>query len=205
MKVSKKVAGVEYAIRDIVSAAREIEKQGKTVDYLNIGDPVQFGFQPPENVKRALINAVNDGNNFYTQSEGLPELLDAIAKKENSKGLSISSEHVLVTNGVSEGLDMIISSVVEDGDEVLLPGPYYPPYASYVRLHGGKPIEFEVNLETSQPNIDDLKSKISSKTVAICLITPNNPTGLIFNEKSLKEIVDIACLLYTSPSPRDRG
>tara|TARA_B100000749_G_scaffold177386_1_gene137013 strand:+ start:58 stop:1230 length:1173 start_codon:yes stop_codon:yes gene_type:complete len=192
MKVSKKVAGVEYAIRDIVSAAREIEKQGKTVDYLNIGDPVQFGFQPPENVKRALINAVNDGNNFYTQSEGLPELLNAIAKKENSKGLSISSEHVIVTNGVSEGLDMIISSIVEDGDEVLLPGPYYPPYASYVRLHGGKPIEFEVDLETSQPNIDDLKSKISSKTVAICLITPNNPTGLIFNEKSLKEIVDIA-------------
>ena len=181
MKVSKKVAGVEYAIRDIVSAAREIEKQGKIVDYLNIGDPVQFGFQPPENVKRALINAVNDGNNFYTQSEGLPELLNAIAKKENSKGLSISSEHVIVTNGVSEGLDMIISSIVEDGDEVLLPGPYYPPYASYVRLHGGKPIEFEVDLETSQPNIDDLKSKISSKTVAICLITPNNPTGLILS------------------------
>jgi len=122
MKVSKKVAGVEYAIRDIVSAAREIEKQGKTVDYLNIGDPVQFGFQPPENVKRALINAVNDGNNFYTQSEGLPELLNAIAKKENSKGLSISSEHVLVTNGVSEGLDMIISSIVEDGDDFIVNG-----------------------------------------------------------------------------------
>ena len=74
--------------------------------------------------------------------------MNAIAKKENSKGLSISSEHVIVTNGVSEGLDMIISSIVEDGDEVLLPGPYYPPYASYVRLHGGKPIEFEVDLET---------------------------------------------------------
>ena len=192
MKVSKKVAGVEYAIRDIVSAAREIEKQGKTVDYLNIGDPVQFGFQPPENVKRALINAVNDGNNFYTQSEGLPELLNAIAKKENSKGLSISSEHVLVTNGVSEGLDMIISSIVEDGDEVLLPGPYYPPYASYVRLHGGKPIEFAVDLKNSRPDIDDIKTKISSKTVAICLISPNNPTGLIFDEKSLKQIVDIA-------------
>ena len=192
MKVSKKVAGVEYAIRDIVSAAREIEKQGKTVDYLNIGDPVQFGFQPPENVKRALINAVNDGNNFYTQSEGLPELLNAIAEKENSKGLSISSEHVLVTNGVSEGLDMIISSVVEDGDEVLLPGPYYPPYASYVRLHGATPIEFAVDLENGIPDIDDIRSKISSKTVAICLISPNNPTGLIFNENSLKQLVDVA-------------
>ena len=192
MKVSKKVAGVEYAIRDIVSAAREIEQQGKSVDYLNIGDPVQFGFQPPENVKQALIDAVNKGNNFYTQSEGLPELLNAIAQKENSKGLSIGPENILVTNGVSEGLDMVISSIVEEADEVLLPGPYYPPYASYVRLHGGKPMEFAVDLKNSRPNIDDIKAKISSKTVAICLISPNNPTGLIFDERSLKQIVDIA-------------
>jgi len=67
MKVSKKVAGVEYAIRDIVSAAREIEQQGKPVDYLNIGDPVQFGFQPPDNVKQALIDAVNKGNKQLTK------------------------------------------------------------------------------------------------------------------------------------------
>ena len=192
MKISNKVAGVEYAIRDIVSAAREIEQQGKKVDYLNIGDPVQFGFQPPDNVKQALVDAINSGNNFYAQSERLPELLDEIAKKENSKGLSISSENVIVTNGVSEGLDMVISSIVEDGEEVLLPGPYYPPYASYVRLHGGKPIEFAVNLQNSQPDIDDIRSKITAKTVAICLISPNNPTGLIFDENSLKQIVNIA-------------
>ena len=192
MKVSKKVAGVEYAIRDIVSAAREIEQQGRSVDYLNIGDPIQFGFQPPDNVRQALIDAVNKGNNFYTQSEGLPELLDAIAKKENSKGLSIGPENVVVTNGVSEGLDMVISSIVEDGDEVLLPGPYYPPYASYVRLHGGKPIEFAVDFKNSRLDVDDIKSKISSKTVAICLISPNNPTGLVFDETALKQIIDIA-------------
>ena len=192
MKVSKKVAGVEYAIRDIVSAAREIEQQGKSVDYLNIGDPIQFGFQPPDNVKQALIDAVNKGNNFYTQSEGLPELLDEIAKKENSKGLSIGPENIVVTNGVSEGLDMVISSIVEDGDEVLLPGPYYPPYASYVRLHGGKPIEFAVDFKNSRLDVDDIKSKISSKTVAICLISPNNPTGLVFDETALKQIIDIA-------------
>ena len=192
MKISKKVAGVEYAIRDIVSAAREIEQQGNKVDYLNIGDPVQFGFQPPDNVKQALVDAINTGNNFYAQSEGLPELLDEIAKKENVKGFSISAENVLVTNGVSEGLDMVISSIVEDGDEVLLPGPYYPPYASYVRLHGGKPIEFAVNMQDSQPDIDDIRSKITTKTVAICLISPNNPTGLVFDENSLKQIINIA-------------
>ena len=71
MKISKKVSGVEYAIRDIVSAAREIEQQGKKVQYLNIGDPVQFGFQPPDNVRQALIDAVKNGKNFYSASEGI--------------------------------------------------------------------------------------------------------------------------------------
>ncbi len=192
LKVSKKVTGVEYAIRDIVLAARKVQQKGMQVDYLNIGDPVQFGFQPPDNVKQALIDAINKGENFYSTSEGLLELRQEIAKKENAKGLSISSEEILVTNGVSEGLDMVISSIVEEGDEVLLPGPYYPPYASYVRLHGGIPIEFAVDLNNSTPDIDDIKSKITPKTVAICLISPNNPTGVVFNEKSLKELVNLA-------------
>jgi len=192
LKVSKKVAGVEYAIRDIVLAARKVQQKGMQVDYLNIGDPVQFGFQPPNNVKQALIDAINKGENFYSSSEGLLELRQEIAKKENAKGLSITSEEILVTNGVSEGLDMVISSIVEEGDEVLLPGPYYPPYASYVRLHGGIPVEFAVDLNNSTPDIDDIKSKITSKTVAICLISPNNPTGVVFNEKSLKELVEVA-------------
>ena len=192
MKVSKKVVGVEYAIRDIVLAARKVEQTGMKVDYLNIGDPVQFGFQPPDNVKQALINSINKGENYYSTSEGLLELREEIAKKENAKGLSITADDVLITNGVSEGLDMVISSIVEEGDEVLLPGPYYPPYASYVRLHGGLPVEFSVDLNNSTPDIDDIKSKITSKTVAICLISPNNPTGVVFNENALKELVDIA-------------
>lgn len=192
LKVSKKVIGVEYAIRDIVLAARKVEQTGMQVDYLNIGDPVQFGFQPPDNVKQALIDAINRGDNFYSSSEGLLELRQEIAKKENAKGLSINADDILITNGVSEGLDMVISSIVEEGDEVLLPGPYYPPYASYVRLHGGVPVEFAVDLNNSTPNIDDIKSKITPKTIAICLISPNNPTGVVFNEKALKELVDLA-------------
>lgn len=192
LKISKKVAGVEYAIRDIVLAARKVEQTGMKVDYLNIGDPVQFGFQPPDNVKEAMINAIRKGENYYSASEGLKELRVEIAKKENVKGLSISGDDILITNGVSEGLDMVISSIVEEGDEVLLPGPYYPPYASYVRLHGGIPVEFAVDLDNSTPDIDDIKSKITSKTVAICLISPNNPTGIVFNESSLKKLVEIA-------------
>jgi aspartate/methionine/tyrosine aminotransferase len=139
-----------------------------------------------------LIDAINKGENYYSTSEGILELRQEIAKKENAKGLSIGADEVLITNGVSEGLDMVISSIVEEGDEVLLPGPYYPPYASYVRLHGGIPVEFAVDLDNSTPDIEDIKSKITPKTVAICLISPNNPTGVVFNEKSLKELVNIA-------------
>jgi len=192
LKVTKKVTGVEYAIRDIVVAAKKLEQKGKKIEYLNIGDPARYGFQPPDNVKEALINAVRNGENYYSESEGLPELRTAIAEKEHAKGLSVSGDDILVTNGVSEGLDMVISSIVEEGDEVLLPGPYYPPYASYVRLRGGIPVEFTVDLNNSTPDIDDIRSKITPKTVAICLISPNNPTGAVFNEKSLKELVDLA-------------
>ena len=192
MKISKKVAGVEYAIRDIVLAARKVQERGMQVDYLNIGDPVQFGFQPPDNVKQALVDAINAGENYYSTSEGLPELRQEIAKKEAAKGLSVSSEDILVTNGVSEGLDMVISSIVEEGDEVLLPGPYYPPYASYVRLHGGTPVEFAVDLDNSTPDIEDIRSKITPRTVAIFLISPNNPTGVVFNKASLRQLVEIA-------------
>jgi len=192
LKISKRVAGVEYAIRDIVSVATKLEQQGKKIQYLNIGDPVQYGFQPPDNVKDALIKAVQNGENYYAPSEGLSELRNLISQKEHHKGLSVSAEDILVTNGISEGLDMVISSIVEDGDEVLLPGPYYPPYASYVRLHGGVPVEFVVDLNNSSPDIDDIRSKITPKTVAICLISPNNPTGVVFNEKALKDLVDVA-------------
>ena len=192
LKVSKGVTGVEYAIRDIVLTAKKVQQQGMHVDYLNIGDPAQFGFQPPENVRQALIDAVRKGKNHYSASEGLLELREEIAKKEHAKGLSASAEEVLVTNGISEGLDMVISSIVEQGDEVLLPSPYYPPYASYVRLRGGFPVEFKVDPNDSSFDTDDIKSKITTNTVAICLISPNNPTGAIFDKKSLRKLVDIA-------------
>ena len=156
---------MEYAIRDIALVARKLEKEGHKITYLNIGDPVQYGFQPPENVKDAFISAVKKGQNYYATSEGLPELRSAIAQKEKAKGLSVSEDDIIVTNGVSEGLEMLMASIVETGDEVLIPGPYYPPYASYVRLFGGIPIEFSVDLSNSTPDLDDIKSKITSKTI----------------------------------------
>ena len=191
MKISKKVEGVEYAIRDIVSSARRLEAEGRSVQYLNIGDPGQYGFGPPPNVVEAFVSALRAGRNYYAPSEGLPELREAVAERESAKGLSVSAEDVLVTNGVSEALDMVMASIVEEGDEVLLPGPCYPPYSSYVRLHGGVPVEFRTDMESSL-DIGDLESKITERTVAICLISPNNPTGAVYGRDSLAAAAEIA-------------
>jgi len=192
LKVSERTAGVEYAIRDIIMHAREYEKKnGKNVIYLNIGDPVQYDFPTPEHIKNALIKAVQYNQNYYTASEGLPELRQAIVEKEKGKGFDVSENDVLVTNGVSEALDMTLASVVSPNDEILMPGPHYPPYKSYVKFYGGKPVEFKIHSD-GKPDIDDLKSKITSKTSAICLISPNNPTGEVFSYNNLKDIVDVA-------------
>lgn len=192
MKISSKVMNVEYAIRDIVLKARLLQQQGRSIHYFNIGDPAQYGFQPPENVRQAFIDAINNNENYYCPSEGIAELRSAIANKEHAKGLDVTLDDIQVTAGVSEGLDMLSSTLVEDGDEVLLPGPYYPPYASYIRLHGGIPIEYKVDLKTSKPDLDDINSKITSKTIALFIINPNNPTGVVFSEQSLYDLVSIA-------------
>lgn len=182
---------MEYAIRDITLHAREYEKSGRKIIYLNIGDPVKYDFPTPDHIKKALIDAILNNFNYYADSEGILELRQAIVKKESLKGLSITVEDVLVTNGISEGLDMVAASIVEPNSEILMPGPYYPPYASYVKFYGGKPIEFRLT-EDGTPDLDDIRSKITSKARALCIINPNNPTGEVFNSKNLKQLIDVA-------------
>ena len=191
MKISNRTSEVEYAIRDIIVHAREYEKTGREIIYLNIGDPVKYDFKTPDHIKQALIDSVSHDLNYYTESEGLYELREAIVEKEERKGLSITADDVLVTNGVSEGLDMTMASIVDPNTEVLMPGPYYPPYASYVKFYGGKPVEFKLTPD-GKPDLEDLISKITPRTRAICIISPNNPTGEVFDQKSLKQLVDIA-------------
>lgn len=191
MKISDRTRQVEYAIRDIIQYAREYQKTGKELIYLNIGDPVQFDFKTPEHIKNALINAVRNDENYYTDSEGLPELRTAIKEKEEKKGLALNIDDILVTNGVSEGLDMTMASIVEPGSEILMPGPHYPPYASYVKFYGGTVAEFKIQ-DDGKPDIDYLRSKLSPKSRAICILNPNNPTGEVFDAKSLQQIIDIA-------------
>jgi aspartate/methionine/tyrosine aminotransferase len=193
-KPTERVQTIEYAIRDVIPYAKQVAKTGKKIYYLNIGDPNAFDFDTPPHIKQALIKAVEEGANLYSPSEGLLELREAISQKEKRvNGVNVSAEDVIVTQGISEGIMMVMAALIDSGGEILLPGPTYPPYISYARFFGGKPITYETVEEDGwQPNIDDLRKKVSSKTCAIVIINPNNPCGALYEDKVIKEIVDLA-------------
>jgi len=194
VKVTARAKNVEYAIRDVVVYAREVAKTGKKIFNLNIGDPAAFDFKTPQYVKDALCKAVNQDNNYYSQSEGIPELREAIVRKEKRvNNVDITANNVIITEGISEGIQMLLAALVEKGDELLFPGPTYPPYISYTKFFEGTPVAYEtIEKEGWVPNIDDLRSKISPKTRAIVITNPNNPTGSVYSAKIIKEMLDIA-------------
>ena len=208
-KPSKRTETIEYAIRDIIGFAKNLEKKGKKILYLNIGDPVKYDFDTPQFIKRALCDAVNAGANWYAASEGQQELKEAICEKEKKvNNVDIRPEDVVVTAGVSEGIQMLTAAIVEKGDEILIPGPTYPPYISYTRFFEGKPISYRtLEDECWQPDLDDIRKKISKSTRAIVIINPNNPTGALYDEKTVKEMLSIAAeheLLVLSDEIYDR-
>jgi alanine-synthesizing transaminase len=194
LNLTERVQNLEYAIRDVVGHAKQLEKKGKDVIYFNIGDPLQFDFETPEHIKEALIQAVRDGFNAYAPSEGLPELRDAICEKEKKVAeIDILPENVIVSNGVSEAIQMVLGALVDNGDEILVPGPAYPPYISYTEFFGGKAVQYRTSEENGwQPDLDDLRSKLNGSTRALVIINPNNPCGALYDRKTVKAMVDLA-------------
>lgn len=194
IKVTNRAKNIEYAIRDVIVHTQELIKNGKKIYYLNIGDPAAFDFKTPQYVKDALCKAIDCDDNYYSPSEGRPELREAIVRKEKRvNDVDITANNVLVTEGISEGIQMILAALVEKGDEILFPGPTYPPYISYTKFFEGTPVAYEtIEDEGWVPNIDDLRSKISPKTRAIVITNPNNPTGSVYTGKMIKEMLDIA-------------
>lgn len=191
---TERVQKIEYAIRDIAVHARQVAKTGKKIYYLNIGDPVAFDFVTPVHIRETLKKAVDDGQNFYGPSEGLPQLKEAICRKEKRvNGIDVASESVIVTEGISEGIQMVMAALIDFEDEMLLPGPTYPPYMSYVKFFGGKPVTYETVEDSRwQPNVDDLRKKITKRTKGIVIINPNNPCGALYDSKVVKDIIDVA-------------
>jgi len=192
--VTRRVLDLEYAIRDVAVVANEVKKTGKTVYHLNIGDPVIYDFKTPEYISQALADATFKGQNYYVDSLGVAELREEISKFENKKNnINTTTDDIIVTQGVTEGLIFTIAGLIEKGKELLIPGPSYPVYINYSKFFDGVPIEYELDEQDNwEPNIDDLRKKITDKTQAILLASPNNPTGLVYSEKNVKEIINIA-------------
>lgn len=187
VQLADRVDSIKYEIRDIVARARKVAATGKKIHWLNIGDPNQFGFKPPENITNAIIDALHDPKySAYCPSEGDPELREAIAKIEG-----ISSEYVTIHSGLSEGIDFLFQALVNPGENVLLPSPSYPLYNTKLHVTGGTD-NYYLSDENFIPDTDDLRRKINGKTKAIAVINPNNPTGAVYPRAVLQEIANIA-------------
>ena len=192
--LTNRVKSVEYAIREIAAVAHEVAKSGKKVYHLNIGDPVAYDFPTPEFISEALFKASREGKNNYVNSLGVIELREEISRVLNEKeNLKIGIDDILVTSGVTEGINFIVAGLIENGKELLIPGPSYPLYINYAKFYDGKPVEYALNEDDDwEPNIEDLRKKITNKTQAILICSPNNPTGAMYGEKKIKEIINLA-------------
>ncbi len=194
IKASNRSQGVSYAIREVVLPAKELEKKGIEVLHLNIGDPNKYDFDTPQHMKDSLYKAAIDGNNGYSPSEGYMELRNAIAIREQKRNnIEYESDDICITTGVTESLQILLNASLNAGDELLIPGPTYPQYTLITRFNDAEPITYQcIEEEGWQPDINDIRKKISKRTKGIVVINPNNPTGALYSKKILKEILDIA-------------
>ncbi len=191
---ASRIRGLSYAIREMMPIARELERKGEKILYLNIGDPVKYGFQPPKHIAEALFKAVEEGYNYYSSSEGDEELRKAIAEKEREwNRVELEPQDIFVTYGVSEAINIVFSLFLDPGDKVLIPGPSYPLYISYAKIYNAEPVFYRcIEDEGWEPDVDDIREKITRKTKLIVVINPNNPTGALYGEKTLRKIADLA-------------
>ena len=191
---ARRISYVEYAIREIDALAHELERRGRRVIRLNIGDPVAYGFQPPRQLLEALARAVEEGFNGYSPSEGLPELREAVAERERSvNGVEIEAEDVVITAGVSEAISMLMAALIDEGDEVLLPSPCYPVYVPYVKLYGGVPKFYRLVEEGGSWRLEEgFEKLVTPRTKAIVVINPHNPTGSVLEESEVRRLVEAA-------------
>ncbi|RLF51228.1 MAG: alanine aminotransferase [Thermoplasmata archaeon] len=194
IKASTRSQGINYAIREVVVPAKELEKKGIEVIHLNIGDPNKYDFDTPEHMKQAVYEAMNQGYNGYAPSEGYVELREAIVEREKRRNnVSYPLDNICITSGVTEALQLLINVLLNHHDELLIPGPTYPQYTLITRFNDAIPVPYRCIEENSwQPDVEDIRKKISSHTKGIVLINPNNPTGALYSKKTIKEIIDIA-------------
>lgn len=189
---AERTINVTYAIRDIILMADQVKKTGKKMYYLNIGDPNVYDFATPPEIIESIHKAMTDNKNGYASSIGEQFAIDSIHRDAEKKGIK-NIQSIFVTSGASEAIEICLSALVNKGENFLMPTPGYPLYTAVQSKYEMEPNPYYLDESNGwQPDIEDIKSKINSKTKAIVLINPNNPTGSIYKEETLREIINLA-------------
>jgi len=187
--VTKKSSEIPpFIVMEVMEAATALERQGEDIIHLEVGEP---DFDTPECIKDAAIRAIRDGKTHYTHSLGLVELREAIAEHYHQQyGVEVNPDQILVTSGTSPAMLLLFMSLLEPGDEVILPNPYYACYPNFVRIVEGKPVFVNVFEEEGfQYRPEEIKPLIGPRTKAVMVNSPANPTGNLMPPERMKAIV----------------
>jgi alanine-synthesizing transaminase len=191
--VARRVSGFNYAIRNIVAEARKVEASGRKVRYLNIGDPIIFGFTTPLHMVEAVERALRDGHNGYAPSVGILSAREAVADELTRRGMPVTPDRVLVTLGTSEGIELTLTALAEAGDEVLIPSPTYPLYTAVLAKIGARPVFYRKDPTNNWlPDLDEVSRLITPSTRALVVIDPNNPTGATYPDDIRRGLIELA-------------
>jgi len=191
---SKKLQHVRYDVRGpILVEAQRLEAEGHRVLKLNIGNPAPFGFEAPEAMVADMVHHLPESQG-YSDSRGIYQARTAVAHYYQEHGLTGTTvDDVYLGNGVSELITMVLQAFVDDGNEILVPAPDYPLWTGAVTLSGGTPVHYLCDEQNGwAPDLADIEAKITENTQALVLINPNNPTGAVYDEQTVKGLVDIA-------------
>ncbi|ATC94360.1 pyridoxal phosphate-dependent aminotransferase [Pseudoalteromonas tunicata] len=194
IKKSNKLEGVCYDIRGpVLKQARRMEDEGQKVLKLNIGNPAAFGFDMPEDMHKDIIRNLSSAQG-YCDAKGLYSARVAIYQHYQQKNFfNLDVDNIYIGNGVSELIQLSTQALLNDGDEVLIPAPDYPLWTAAVRLASGTPVHYLCDEQQDWfPDINDIRSKITSKTKAIVLINPNNPTGAVYDVAMIQDLIGVA-------------
>jgi alanine-synthesizing transaminase len=190
---AKRLDNVRYAIRDLACFADQVTKQGHKVLPLNVGDPLAFDFATPAYLIEAVYKAMRDGKNGYSPSSGIKPALEAIRREAETKKGICNIQDVFVTTGVSETVDVCLTALLNPGEDVLTPCPDYPLYSAVLAKLDARLNPYYLNEENGwQPDLEDIKKKITPRTRGIVLINPNNPTGAVCSRAMLEQIAELA-------------
>jgi alanine-synthesizing transaminase len=190
---SRKLENVCYDIRGpVLDEAKRLEEEGRRIIKLNIGNPAPFGFEAPDEILVDVIRNLPQAQG-YSDSQGLLSARTAIVQHYQERGLAPDVDDVWLGNGVSELITLSLQALLDNGDEVLIPAPDYPLWTAATSLSGGRPVHYLCTEDNGwQPDLDDLRSKITERTKALVVINPNNPTGAVYSEQVLEEIAALA-------------